>query len=611
MELFNFKRRQSTSVQVGCVAIGGDNPISLQSMTNTPTTDTDASVAQIKRIVEAGADIVRLTAQGVREAENLLNINSALRKQKIFVPLVADVHFNPKVADVSALYAEKVRINPGNYLDPARKFEHVEYSDKAYAEELKHIEERFVSFLNICKENNTAVRIGVNHGSLSDRIMSRYGNTPSGIVESCMEFLRICKKNNFSNVVISVKSSNTIVMVQSVRQLIFAMEKEDMFFPLHLGVTEAGNDEDGRIKSALGTGALLADGIGDTIRVSLSEPPECEIPVAKELVKYFKDRENHPYIPATECTDFNYLCPKRRKTQEVRNIGGNHTPVVIADRMDGRTEVNPQFTPDYIYAGASAPDSVESDDQQYIVDAPVWKGTANTWPAFQVNQLYAISSVKASLKFLFLTYLQCGEEVIACLKLHPEVVVIAQSNHPNRLGELRALSHQLMNEKLLNPIVLFQHYRLDDLQMLQIDAAADCGALMIDGFCDGLYLYNQGSLTHAQIDAVAFGILQAARLRISKTEYISCPGCGRTMYDLEDTIRKIKAATTHLTGLKIGIMGCIVNGPGEMEDADYGYVGAGKGKISLYKGHHCMIKSIPQEYAVERLLAFIEEDRKK
>ncbi|MFA6832980.1 MAG: 4-hydroxy-3-methylbut-2-en-1-yl diphosphate synthase [Bacteroidaceae bacterium] len=611
MELFNFKRRQATTVQIGCVAIGGNNPISLQSMTNTSTMDTDACVAQTKRIVEAGGDIVRLTTQGIREAENLCNINIALRKQNIFVPLVADVHFNAKVADISALYAEKVRINPGNYVDPARKFEHLEYTDEAYAEELKHLEVRFVSFLKICKENNTAIRIGVNHGSLSDRIMSRYGNTPAGIVESCMEFLRICAREKFTNVVISVKSSNTIVMVQSVRQLIAAMEKEDMFFPLHLGVTEAGDGEDGRIKSALGTGALLADGIGDTIRVSLSEPPECEIPVAKELVNHFKGRENHPYIPATACADFNYLCPQRRETQAVRNIGGDQVPVVIADRMDGGTEVNPQFTPDYIYAGTSLREGIESGEQQYIVDAPVWTGVANTWPAFQVDQLYAISSMKSSLKFLFLTYLQCGEEVVACLKNHPEIVVIAQSNHPNRLGELRALAHQLMNEKLKNPLIIFQHYQLDNLQSLQIDAAADCGALTIDGFCDGLYLYNQGTLTHAQIDAVAFGILQAARLRTSKTEYISCPGCGRTMYDLEDTIKKIKAATTHLTGLKIGIMGCIVNGPGEMEDADYGYVGAGRGKISLYKGHHCMIKNIPQEEAVDRLLEFIEEDRKK
>ncbi len=611
MELFNYKRRQSTVVQVGGVAIGGNNPIRLQSMTTTSTLDTNGSVEQTKRIVDAGGEIVRLTTQGIREAENLRNINIALREQNIFVPLVADVHFNAKVADVSACYAEKVRINPGNYVDPARKFEHLEYTDEAYSQELKNLEERFVSFLNICKENHTAIRIGVNHGSLSDRIMSRYGNTPSGIVESCMEFLRICKREKFAHVVISIKSSNTIVMVQSVRQLIAAMEQEDLFFPLHLGVTEAGNGEDGRIKSALGIGALLSDGIGDTIRVSLTEPPENEIPVAKALVDYFKSRENHPYIPATACESFDYLSPQRRKTNAVRNIGGDHVPVVIADRMDGGTVVNSQFTPDYIYAGAARPEGAESTNQQYILDAPAWRGEANTWPAFQVEQLYALPAVESPLKFLFLTYLQCGEEVIACLRHHPEVVVVIQSNHPNRSGEMRALIHQLMNAGIQNPTVIFQHYQLSNLEALQIDAAADCGALMIDGFCDGLYLHNQGTLTHAQVDAVAFGILQAARLRVSKTEYISCPGCGRTMYDLEETIEKIKAATAHLKGLKIGIMGCIVNGPGEMADADYGYVGAGRGKISLYKGHHCMIKNIPQEEAVERLLAFIEEDRKK
>ena len=605
MDLFNYSRRETSVVNIGNTPLGGDNPIRIQSMTNTATQDTDACVAQAKRIADAGGEYVRLTTQGVKEAENLRNINAALRRDGYLTPLVADVHFNPHVADVAALYAEKVRINPGNYVDAARTFKHLEYTDEEYAQELQKICDRFVPFLNICKENHTAIRIGVNHGSLSDRILSRYGDTPEGMVESCMEFLRICVDEHFTDVVISIKASNTVVMVRTVRLLVAVMEKEGMHFPLHLGVTEAGDGEDGRIKSALGIGALLADGLGDTIRVSLSEAPEAEIPVARKLVDYVTRRKDHPYIPGPIVPTFNYLAPSRRKTVAVRNIGGDNVPVVIAARLDGDLTTDPQFVPDYIYTGRQLPATPQK-GVQYIVDADVWEGKPDTWPAFKGDQLPFVSSSNAALKFLFITYMGLNDEALACLKYHPEIVLIVQSNHPNRLGEQRALVHQLMQEGLSNPVVFFQHYAEEEKEDLQIKAAADMGALVFDGLTDGIFLYNQGSIPATTLDATAFGILQAGRLRTSKTEYISCPGCGRTLYDLQSTIARIKAATSHLKGLKIGIMGCIVNGPGEMADADYGYVGAGRGKISLYKKKECIEKNIPEEEAVEKLIELIK-----
>ncbi len=617
MNLFNYSRRETSEVNVGATPMGSSNPIRIQSMTNTATQDTEASVAQIKRIVDAGGEYVRLTAQGIKEAENLMNINAALRQDGYMTPLVADIHFNPKVADVAALYVEKVRINPGNYVDAARTFKHLEYTDEEYAQELKKIHDRFVPFLNICKENHTAIRIGVNHGSLSDRIMSRYGDTPEGMVESCMEFLRICAQENFMNVAISIKASNTVVMVKTVRLLAAVMERENMRFPLHLGVTEAGDGEDGRIKSALGIGALLADGLGDTIRVSLSEAPEAEIPVARKLVDYIVQRHDHPYIPGAETPQFNYLSPTRRETSAVRNIGGTNLPVVITARLDGNMDFNPQFIPDYVYTGRAIPVQCPA-GMQCIIDADVWMEQhnngieqSNAWPAFKGDQLPFLSSCNASLKFLFITYTGLNDEAIACLKYHPEVVLISQSNHPNRLGEQRALVHQMMQEGLKNPVVFFEHYAENEVENLQIKSAADMGALIFDGLCDGIFLLNQGSdgrISDKMVDATAFGILQAGRVRTSKTEYISCPGCGRTLYDLESTIARIKAATGHLKGLKIGIMGCIVNGPGEMADADYGYVGAGRGKISLYKKKECIEKNIPEEEAVEKLIELIKRN---
>ena len=614
MDIFNYSRRETSEVNIGATPMGGSNPIRIQSMTNTSTQDTDACVAQAKRIVDAGGEYVRLTTQGVKEAENLMNINAALRQDGYMTPLVADVHFNPKAADVAAQYAEKVRINPGNYVDSARTFKHLEYTDEEYAQELRKIRDRFVPFLNICKANHTAIRIGVNHGSLSDRIMSRYGDTPEGMVESCMEFLRICVAEQFMDVVISIKASNTVIMVKTVRLLAHIMEKEGMHFPLHLGVTEAGDGEDGRIKSALGIGALLADGLGDTIRVSLSEAPEAEIPVARKLADYIVQRRNHPYIPGAVAPEFQYLSPERRATTAVRNIGGEN-----ASRCRCRTFGRQYGFQSAVYArlcirGPSTARISHRSAYNTLSMPTFGKRQANTWPAFKGEQLPFISGCSASLKFLFITYMGLNDEVIAGLKYHPEVVLVAQSNHPNRQGEYRALAHQLMNEGLKNPLVFFQHYAETETENLQIKSAADMGALIIDGLCDGIFLFNQTgkesdkAIDDKVIDTTAFGILQAGRIRTSKTEYISCPGCGRTLYDLESTIARIKQATSHLKGLKIGIMGCIVNGPGEMADADYGYVGAGRGKISLYKKKECIEKNIPEEEAVEKLIELIRKN---
>ena len=553
MNLFNYRRRLSHVVHIGNTPLGGPEPIRVQSMNNTSTMDTQASVAQVLRIAQAGGEYVRLTTQGTREAENMRAINAGVREAGCNVPLVADVHFNPNVADVAARYCEKVRINPGNYVDAARKFKHIEYTDEEYKAELQKIEERLVPFLDICRAHHTAVRIGVNHGSLSDRIMSRYGDTPEGIVESCMEFLRICMRQQFTDVVISIKASNTVVMVQSMRLLVARMTREGMDFPVHLGVTEAGEGEDGRIKSAVGIGALLQDGIGDTIRVSLSEAPEREIPVARFLADYVTTYRREADLPvpsdAQAPAGYDWFRPVRRISARSGEVGGGQVPVV--------------------------------------------------W-----DEIPVASAITAN-PFTF------DAHTAEFLRRHPEVVVVSRPRTANRLGEHRALAFALMNLGLQNPLVACQEYAESQLQTLQLKAAADTGILFIDGLFDGLILQNHTEdIPLEQVRSLAFSILQAARARFTKTEYISCPGCGRTLYDLEGTIARIKAATSHLKGLKIAIMGCIVNGPGEMADADYGYVGAAKGKVSLYKQKTCVEKNIPEEEAVERLLAFIEEDQK-
>lgn len=615
-DLFNYQRRQSSIVHIGMLDMGGDNPIRIQSMTTTNTNDTQACIAQAERIIKAGGELVRLTTQGRREAENMKNIREGIRQDGFKTPLVADVHFNPNVADIAAQHIEKVRINPGNYVDPARKFIKIDYTDEEYAAELQKIEERFVPFLNICKAHHTAIRIGVNHGSLSDRIRNRYGDTPEGIVESCMEFLRICRKENFHDVVISIKSSNTIVMVRSVRLLVEEMEKENMCYPLHLGVTEAGEGEDGRIKSAVGIGALLADGIGDTVRVSLSEEPEEEIPVARHLVNHFNRRAHHVMIPAIANDAFCWTRPTRRGTEAVGDMGGEQVPVVISSiRKPSEDPFMTTSKADYLYLGGELPTCWDS-EKQYILDFNTYAehrqelaGKA-VYPIFPVSAMPFVSMVKAERKFLVLQFGTPAEEYIPCLKANPEVVVVCMSSHANRTGAQRALAHEMMNAGLKNPIIFSEMYQIDDKSAFQLDAAADLGALLVDGLADGIWLMNDGKLSSETIEETAFGILQAARLRTTKTEYISCPGCGRTLYELRETIAKIKAATSNMKGLKIGIMGCIVNGPGEMADADYGYVGAGPGKVSLYRKQVCIEHNIPEEEAVEHLLALIREDQK-
>lgn len=641
IDLFNYKRRESTVAHAGTLDIGGDNPVRVQSMTTTNTDDTDASVAQAERIIDAGGELVRLTTQGRREAENLKNIKAKLVADGYNQPVCADVHFNANVADVAALYADKVRINPGNYVDPARTFKKLEYTDEEYAQELKKIEDRLTPFIKICKEHHTCVRIGVNHGSLSDRIRNRYGDTPEGIVESCMEFLRIFKKQHFNDVVISIKASNTVVMVQSVRLLVAEMDKEHMHYPLHLGVTEAGEGEDGRIKSAVGIGALLADGIGDTIRVSLSEDPEREIPVAKYLTWYMRKKQGHLMIPGEEYKGFDWLYPIRRKTKAVGNIGGTNVPVVVASG-DSKGELRP----DYIYVGSKLPEHPVK-GQKYIVDFNVyiklveesqkaqvansgrdsqsstsllkedWGGSL--YPIFPVTAMPLIGMVDAPVKFLTLQYGTPSDEYLACLKAHPEVVVVCMTQHQNKLGDQRALVHEMMNAGVENPVIFAEMYHhssndetddnqhLSPLTELQLEASADMGALMMDGLTDGLWLMNDGDIPQEDVSKTAFDILQAGRLRMVKTEYISCPGCGRTLYDLQKTIARIKEATKGMKGLKIGIMGCIVNGPGEMADADYGYVGAGPGKVSLYHNKECVEHNIPEDEAVDHLLKLINE----
>ncbi|MGL4411575.1 MAG: 4-hydroxy-3-methylbut-2-en-1-yl diphosphate synthase [Bacteroidales bacterium] len=596
---FNYNRRNSLVVEVGTTPIGGKNQIRVQSMTNTSTMDTDGSVDQAVRIIENGGELVRLTAQGVRESNNLENIHNKLRSLGYNTPLVADIHFNPNAADRAAEIVEKVRINPGNYVDSVKRFSHIEYTDQEYAAEITKIRDRFIPFLNICKTNNTAIRIGVNHGSLSDRIISRYGDTPQGMVESALEFLRICISEKFLNVVISMKSSNTIVMVNSVRLLIERMNKENMSFPIHLGVTEAGDGEDGRIKSALGIGALLADGIGDTLRVSLSEDPELEIPVGKELVNYFTQRIDHPHIQGSLFPEFCWSSPIKRATIPVKNIGGNNAPIVIAEATN-YLPISDTTTPDYII-GSSLKKEIPS-----IIDYTDWDPTKdNSYPLFRLASFENIERNEAAIKFLSIATHELNDELICRIRECNTIVLLLHSNHINIVGDLRSAFHRLLTNNCTTPVVIRESFSNETKESLQIKAAADYGALLLDGFGDGISIQNQNGDDRVCV-SIMFGILQASRLRVSKTEYISCPSCGRTLFNLQRAIAKIKERTSHLKGLKIGIMGCIVNGPGEMADADYGYVGAGPGKVSLYKKKECIEKNIPEDQAVEKLIELIK-----
>ena len=606
MDYFNYTRRRSSEVRIGDTPLGGGNPIRIQSMANVSTLDTGACVEQAARMIGAGAEYVRFTAQGVREAANLWEIRRLLRERGYTTPLVADIHFNPKAADEAAVRVEKVRINPGNYVDSVKTFARLEYTDDEYARELEKIRERFVPFLAICKEHRTAVRIGVNHGSLSDRIMSRYGDTPEGMVASCMEFLRICRDERFPDVVISIKASNTVVMVRTVRLLVAAMETEGMAYPLHLGVTEAGDGEDGRIKSAVGIGALLSDGIGDTIRVSLSEDPEAELPVARKLVEYIVARSGHDFIDGQLSAPYDPVQAYTRSSRRAGLLGGGQPPVVVADRSAGTFEFDYAALPDYVYIGGEDPENLP-DTFRLIVDAHGWKPLPNAYPFFIASEAGVMREYEAPLKFIRLSYAHLTDEVIGILRDDPAAVVILSTHHRNGTGEQRAFIHRLLSAGCDVPVVLHREYTDCDPEEVQLKAGADFGTLLLDGFGDGLMLCDK-TIDPCSCDRYMFGILQAARVRISKTEYISCPGCGRTLYDLQSTIARIKEATSHLTGLKIGIMGCIVNGPGEMADADYGYVGAGRNRISLYKGKTCVEKNIPEEDAVERLVELIRRN---
>ena len=581
---FKYSRRPASEVKVGTVKLGSDYPVRVQSMANTDTNDIENSVAQCIRIVEAGADIVRFTTQGIREAESVKLIHNAIREKGYNTPLVADIHFNANAADVAARNVEKVRINPGNYIGSIKIGDNSDYTDAEFATEYEKIRARFIPFLNICKENNTAIRIGVNHGSLSERMMNRYGDTPRGMVESCMEFLNICREEDFHDVVISMKTSNTVMMVQTVRLLVDEMEKADLHYPLHLGVTEAGDGEDGRIKSAIGIGGLLLDGIGDTIRVSLSEEPEAEIPVARLLVSYIGERAEAAAIQAVESTKYSRYEYIRRTTHAVGNIVGENVPVVFADKDGGFSTI-----PDYL-----------------LVDNHVLSTNGDTYPVFEADYIQTLLSDNSAIKFLKLEYADLTPELIGILNESTDIVVLLTTSHPNGVGEQRAFFHTLLNEGCTVPVVLCRSYAETDLQHLQIKAATDLGVLFIDGFGDGIFLENKGNIGVEAVCSVAFGILQGSRVRITKTEYVSCPSCGRTMFNLQTVIARIKARTSHLKGLKIGIMGCIVNGPGEMADADYGYVGAGRGKVSLYKKKECVERNIPEDDAVDKLIELIK-----
>jgi len=622
-----FSRVQTKPVIVGRIEFGGDNPIRIQSMTTTDTMDTKASVAQAIRMIDAGCELVRYTAPSKKEAENLKNIRKALDDQGYYTPIVADIHFTPNAAEVAAEHIEKIRVNPGNYADK-KKFEEIEYTDASYEAELIRIREKFTPLVLLCKANGRAMRIGTNHGSLSDRITSRYGDTPLGMVQSALEFIQICEDNAFYNLVISMKSSNPLVMVQAYRILMAKMMERGQIYPLHLGVTEAGEGEDGRIKSAIGIGTLLEDGLGDTIRVSLTEEPEFEMPVAKKLAQRYASRDNHQIIEP-----FNYDLPynpfehNKRETQSVLNIGGKHHPVVISDLShlnqlkpahlfgvgysynisDDKWNIKEQAV-DYIFSN-HIPDFELPGTLSVICEANSWQDKNQVYPIFD-----SIKEFKQNVNHSdVLNFIRVDASDLAFVSANltilnqKNVVLVLRSDNLHRMAEQRRFFIELMHQGIQCPVIIQKSYVDLDDESFQLYASTDFGALLIDGMGDGLWMLTENCSTLQLNTSTAFGILQATRTRISKTDYISCPSCGRTLFDLQTTTAKIRNRTNHLKGLKIGIMGCIVNGPGEMADADYGYVGVGKGKINLYKEKTVVKRNIPEEDAVDELVELIRE----
>jgi len=621
-----YKRWLTREVMVGAVGFGGANPIRLQSMTTADTMNTQATVDESARMIEAGCELVRITAPSLKDAENLAEIKKQLREKGFETPIVADIHFTPNAAEMAAKIVEKVRVNPGNYADK-KKFEEIEYTDESYRAELERIRERFTPLVLLCKEHGTAMRIGTNHGSLSDRIMSRYGDTPKGMVESAMEFLRICREHDYHEIVISMKASNTQVMVQAYRLLVAEMRAQGMNYPLHLGVTEAGDGEDGRIKSAVGIGTLLEDGLGDTIRVSLTEPPEAEIPVARMLAERYEHRAQHAPIPEiTGDLPYNPFEYHRRHTRELLNIGGRKVPVVVAD-LSHKDEITPaslfahgyQYSVpldkwnlndqacDYVYAGAKGIDFEIPGTLGIIVDAevwPQWQKRLRHYPLISAAEAM-IALPNAEMVFVKAQLSNISNDFLKVL-LRPEVVLVLETENEHAMPELRRAFIELMQQKVDVPVIIKGAYNQLDEERFQLYSATDFGALLLDGMGDGIWIAAEDCAPQQLINRTAFNILQATRTRISKTEYISCPSCGRTLFDLQETTAKIRARTHHLKGVKIGIMGCIVNGPGEMADADYGYVGTGPGKITLYKEKEVVKRNVPEDAAVDELINLIK-----
>lgn len=633
--LTEYKRFLTREVMCGDVGIGGKNPIRIQSMTTTDTMDTKATVAQSIRMIEAGCELVRITAPSINEAKNLENIKKELRAAGFNTPLVADIHFTPNAAEYAARVIEKVRVNPGNYADK-KKFEEIDYTDSAYEAELDRIRQRFTPLVKICKEYGTAMRIGTNHGSLSDRIMSRYGDTPLGMVESAFEFLRICEDLNYHDIVISMKASNTHVMVQAYRLLVQKMIESGRNYPLHLGVTEAGDGEDGRIKSAVGIGALLEDGLGDTVRVSLTEDPEFEMPVAKALVDRYTNRHDHeaiePLIIKEGKTDLPYSPYEyeRRNASVVLNFGGHNVPRVVAD-FSGRENITPatffaigynysvpldkwninDLACDYVFVGDNQIDFEIPGTLGIIYNSEVWKAIkkpVRQYPLFCGKEFFESGQTHPELNFVAITCESLTKDFVKEIKTKSNVVLVADTFNEHAMPELRRLFVSLAEHEVKLPVIIKRNFKNLPEQDLQLGSSAEIGALLLDGFGDGIWIHQQNCASPQTVNSTCFGILQATRTRISKTEYISCPSCGRTLFDLQETTQKIRSVTDHLKGIKIGIMGCIVNGPGEMADADYGYVGVGVGKISLYKGKEVVKKNVPTENAVNELIELIKEN---